>query len=422
MNRQKKPPTGKCRPLLGMILAGIVTFGVQASDWPQFLGPGRNGVYDGKIGIWGKEGPAVLWRKTVGQGFAGPVVSNGKLILFHRVENTEVVECLDAANGKTFWTNAYPTAYRDDFGFDEGPRGTPAIADNHVYTFGAEGVLSCFELNSGKSVWTINTKRSFGAAKGFFGAACSPLVEGNAVLMIIGGKDGAGIVAFDKDTGKVLWKATDDAASYSSPIATTFGGKRTALLLTRSELIGADPKSGNIFFRFPFEPPIHSSVSAATPVVVDDYIFLSASYNTGSVLLKANPNTWQIQKAWAGEDILSSHYATAVYRDGFLYGLDGRTDPGLEPPTLRCVEFKTGKVKWKKDLAAASITLVGNGLLILTEQGELVRAPASPDAFNPLARAQILSSQVRAHPALADGKLYARSKNMLVCVDLGGTK
>jgi outer membrane protein assembly factor BamB len=401
-----------------MFLAGIVGFSVQASDWPQFLGPKRDGTYDGKIGAWAKEGPTVVWRKSVGQGFAGPVLSSGKLILFQRIENTEVVECLDATNGKTLWTNAYPTAYRDDFGFDEGPRGTPAIADNRVYTFGAEGALSCFELSSGKSVWTINTKRSFGAAKGFFGAACSPLVEGNAVLMIIGGKDGAGIVAFDKDTGKVLWKATDDAASYSSPIATTFGGKRAALFLTRSELIGADPKNGNIFFRFPFEPPIHSSVSAATPVVVDGYIFLSASYNTGSVLLKVNPDNWQIQKVWAGEDILSNHYATSVYRDGFLYGLDGRTDPGLEAPTLRCVEFKTGQVKWKKDLAAATITLAGNELLILTEQGELIRAPALPDGFKPLARAQILSSQVRAHPALANGKLYARSKNLLVCVEL----
>jgi outer membrane protein assembly factor BamB len=404
-----------------MLLAGIGGFGVQASDWPQFLGPARNGVYDGKVTeSWGKEGPAIVWRRAVGQGFAGPVVSHGKLILFHRLENKEFVECLNAADGKGLWTNSYPTAYRDDFGFDEGPRGTPAISENRVYTFGAEGVLSCFEFASGRNVWSVSTKRHFQAAKGFFGAACSPLIEGNALLMIIGGKDGAGIVAFDKETGKVLWKATDDAASYSSPTIATFGGRRTALFLTRSELLGVDPKTGNVFFRFPFEPPIHSSVSAATPLVVDDCIFLSASYNTGAVLLKVNPDGSQIQKVWAGDDFLSSHYSTPVYRDGFLYGVDGRTDPGLETPTLRCVEFKTGKVRWKKDLAAATITLAGNDLLLLSEQGELIRAPASPDGFKATARAQILSTQVRAYPAVADGKFYARSKNMLVCVDLGG--
>jgi outer membrane protein assembly factor BamB len=397
----------------------LCCFCAQASDWPQFLGPTRNGVYDGKIAeSWGKEGPAIVWRRGVGQGFAGPVVSGGKLILFHRIENKEVVECLNATNGTALWTNGYPTAYRDDFGFDEGPRGTPAISDNRVYTSGAEGLLSCFDLGTGRSIWSVNTKRDFQAAKGFFGAACSPLIEGDAVLMIIGGKDGAGIVAFNKETGKVLWKGTGDAASYSSPTVATFGGRRTALFLTRSELAGADPKTGDVFFRFPFEPPIHSSVSAATPIVVDDCIFLTASYNAGAVLLKVNPNKWLVQKVWAGEDILSSHYATSVYRDGFLYGLDGRTDPGLETPTLRCVEFKTGKVRWKKDLAAATIILADNELLILTEPGELIRAPASPDGFKPTARAQIVSSQVRAHSALAEGKLYARSKNMLVCVDL----
>jgi len=236
--------------------------------------------------------------------------------------------------------------------------------------------------------------------------------------MIIGGKAGFGIAAFDKATGKVLWKATDDEAGYASPVAATLHGRRTALLLTRSELVASDPVTGNIFFRFPFEPPIHSSVTAATPLVMDDKIFLSASYDTGAVLLKVNPDMKGVEKIWAGEDILSNHYATSVYHDGFLYGLHGRTDPGMETPTLRCVEVNTGKVRWKKDFAAATITLAGDELLVLSERGELLRAPASSDGFNPKARAQILSSQVRAHPALADGRLYARSKDTMVCVNL----
>ena len=394
---------------------------VHASDWPQFLGPSRNGVYPASdlAASWPKEGPPLVWKRSVGQGFAGPVVSGGKLILFHRLESNEVVECLNAKTGKSIWTNGYPTAYRDDFGFDEGPRATPAVSENRVYTFGAEGMLSCFDLATGAKVWAVNTRREYHAPKGFFGPVCSPLVEGNAILMIIGGRSGLGIAAFDKATGKVLWKGTDDEAGYASPIATTIQGRRTALFLTRSDLVAADPTTGNLFFRFPFEPPIHSSVTAATPVVIEDMVFLSACYDAGAVLLKVDADMKGVKKLWDGQDILSNHYATSVYHDGFLFGLHGRTDPGLETPTLRCVDVKTGTVRWKKDFMAATIIKVGDDLLILSERGELIRAPASPDGFNPRARAQILSTQVRAGPALADGRLYARSKDTLVCVNLG---
>jgi outer membrane protein assembly factor BamB len=404
--------------LLLLLLFSTLRLCVHASDWPQFLGPARNGVYSGAdlADSWPKDGPPIVWQKPVGEGFSGPVVVAGKLILFHRLNNRETIECLDAKTGKPLWTNSYATSYRDDFGFDEGPRATPAISDDRVYTFGAEGMLTCLDLITGTNLWSVNAKKDFRAAKGFFGIASSPLIEGPAILMIIGGKEGAGIVAFDKTNGKVLWKTTSDEASYSSPVAATLHGRRTALFLTRSELVATDPISGKIWFQFPFQPPIHSSVSAATPLVIDDSIFLSASYDTGAVMLKVKGK--RPEKLWSGEDILSNHYATSVHYHGFLYGLHGRTDPGLEPPSLRCVEALTGKVRWKKDLTAATITLAGDQLLIMTERGELIRAPASPEPFKPNARAQILSSQVRAHPALADGFFYARSKDKLICLDL----
>jgi outer membrane protein assembly factor BamB len=390
-----------------------------ASDWPQFLGPTRDGIYHGSdvAAVWPKEGPAVVWQKTVGQGFSGPVVASGKLILFHRLEDKEVVDCCDAQTGKPIWSFDYPTHYRDDFGFDEGPRATPAIGDGRLYTFGAEGALNCLDFATGKKVWSVDTKSEFHEAKGFFGIACSPLVEGKAVLLILGGRDGAGIVAFDKDTGKVLWKTSGDEASYSSPVAAQIDSRRYALFLTRAHLVAADPSNGKVFFEFPFRPPIHSSVSAATPLVIGDLIFLSASYDTGAVLLKFKETG--PEKLWSGDGILSNHYATSVHHGGFLYGLHGRTDPGLEPPSLRCVELQTGKIKWQEDgFSAATLTLASDDLLILTERGELIRAPASPSGFKTIARAQVLSSQVRAHPALAGGLFYARSKDKLVCLDL----
>src|SRR5258706_7119248 len=404
-----------------LIASLLLAVTARASDWPQFLGPTRNVVYAGSdlATTWPKEGPPQLWQKRVGQGFSGPVVASGKLILFHRLDDKETVESLDAKTGKANWSFDYPTSYRDDFGFDEGPRATPAIADGRVYTYGAEGALHCLDFVTGTNIWTINAKTEFHAPKGFFGIACSPLIEGNAVLLMVGGRGGTGIVAFDKVNGKILWKATDDEASYSSPIAATINNRRYGFCLTRAGLVATDPPTGRIVFQFPFRPPIGSSVSAATPLIIDDLIFLSASYGAGAVLLKFKETG--PEKMWSSDEALSNHYATSLHLNDFLYGIHGRTDPGFEPPaSLRCIELKTGKSLWGKDaFGAATIILASDQLLILTERGELIRAPASPDGFKPNARAQILPSQVRAHPALADGLFYARSKDKLVCLDLG---
>jgi outer membrane protein assembly factor BamB len=402
----------------------LVVFHAFGSDWPQFLGPTRNGVYAGAdlAENWPKDGPPIVWQKSIGQGFSGPVVAEHKLVLFNRVKDEETVECLDAKTGRQLWSFAYPTAYQDDFGFDEGPRATPSIAGGRVYTYGAEGILHCLDFATGKKLWSVDAKKDFGAAKGFFGIACSPLVEGNAVMLNIGGADGAGIVAFGTADGRVLWKATSDAASYSSPIAATVNGRRYVFFFTQSGLVALDPADGKIQFQYPWRPPINASVSSATPLVIDDLIFLSASYGTGAILLRVKNNA--VEKIWSADHVLSNHYATSVERNSFLYGIDGRTDPGSSPgPSLRCVELQTGKIRWQDSSpGAATITLAGDQLLILTERGELIRAPATPDGFKPNARAQVLPFQVRAYPALADGYLYARSKDKLVCVDLGKPK
>jgi outer membrane protein assembly factor BamB len=393
---------------------------IAATDWPQFLGPTRNGVYPGTdlAGAWPTEGPPVVWHKNVGAGFSGPAVAGHSLILFHRQDDKEIVECMDARTGTTKWKFSYPTSYRDDFGFDEGPRATPCIADGKIYTFGAEGMLTCLDLTDGRKVWQVDTKEEFQQGKGFFGMACSPLVEGNDVLLNIGGESGAGIVAFDKGTGKVAWKTANDEAGYASPIAATINNRRYAFFFTRAGLVAADPADGKIQFQFPWRSRENASVNAATPLIIDDMIFLSACYGTGAVLLRVQDNA--VKKLWSGDDILSNHYATSVRRGDFIYGIDGRCDPGFSPsPSLRCVEWKTGKLRWQEDsVGAASLILAGDHLLVMTERGELVCAAASPDGFKALARAQIMPDHVRALPALADGLLYARSKDKLFCFNL----
>jgi outer membrane protein assembly factor BamB len=399
-------------------IAGIrflVPVSAAVEDWPQFLGPSRTGVYRGPAlaDTWGAGGPRVVWRKPVGQGFSGPVVAGDRVILFHRIGDREVVEALDARTGASQWQYGYPTGYRDDFGFDGGPRAAPVVADGVVYTFGAEGQLHAVDVARGARIWSEDTMRRFKVPKGFFGAAGSPLVEGGRVLQGIGGQN-AGIVAFDAKTGKVLWTATSDEASYSSPAGATIAGRRMAIFLTRNGLVGLDTATGAVQFQRPWRARINASVNAATPLVVGDLIFVSSEYGPGAGVLRVEGS--KLVELWASDEALSNHYATSVHYEGYLYGFHGRQEYG---PSLRAVELRTGKVRWSEEqFRAGSITLAGNRLLIVRESGELVIAPASPDAFRPLARSPILPPTVRAFPAIADGFLYVRNESTLVCVDL----
>ena len=384
-------------------------------DWPQFLGPTRDGVYHGPAlaESWGSAGPRVVWRKSIGQGFAGPAVVDGRVILFHRVGAQEVVESLDPASGASTWRYAYPTRYRDDFGFDEGPRSVPVIADGVIYTFGAEGQLHAIDLARGTRVWSEDTMKRFGVPKAFFGAGGSPLVESGRVIANIGG-DKAGIVAFEARSGKVLWTSTDDDASYSSGVAATIGGRRLGVFLTRDRLLGLDMSTGKIEFERRWRARQAASVNAATPLIIDDAIFVSAEYGPGAGVLRVSGTT--LADLWTSDDVLNNHYATSVYHGSYLYGFHGRQEFGQ---SFRAVEFRTGVVKWTEDrFRAGSVLLAGDRLVIVREGGELVLAPASPQAFRPTARAQILQGVVRPYPAIANGMLYVRNENTLICVDL----
>jgi outer membrane protein assembly factor BamB len=403
-----------------VVLIVALTAPAFAADWPQLLGPGRNGISsDTNIAAsWSKDGPKILWRTKAGAGWSGPVLASSRCVLFHRNADRETVDCLNATNGVRVWRQEYVTSYRDDFGFDEGPRATPAIDGMRVFTFGADGALNCWDSGSGSNLWRLDTRKQFNSDKGFFGIACSPLVEGSAVILNIGGSAGAGIVAFDKTTGKVIWKATDQEASYSSPTAPTVDGKRFVLVLARSALISLNPVSGMVNWEFPFRPRIQASVSAATPLLIGDKVFLSASYGAGAALLRLNDTKPEV--IWSGDDVLSNHYATSVHHKGFLYGFDGRQEQRCN---LRSVELATGKIRWSEDhFGAGAILVAGDKLLILSERGELILANASPDKFAPVARAQILGLDCRAYPALANGLFYARDKGTLVCVDLRTAK
>jgi outer membrane protein assembly factor BamB len=404
--------------VLLFIAAEIGCLQAGASDWPQLLGPNRNGV-SGETNLnltWGADGPAKLWQKPVGRGFSGPAVAGGKLVLFHRVGNRETVEACNALTGAGLWKYDYAATYRDDFGFDPGPRATPTIAGGKAFTYGADGILSALNFEDGKLLWSEDCKAKFGSRKGYFGRACSPLIEGKKLILEVGGGEGNGIMAFDIESGKVEWKATDDEAGYSSPVAATLGRRRYLFAFTRTGLATLNPDSGSVFSQFRWRSPMDASVNAATPLVIGDTVFLSASYDTGCTALRMKEG--KPEALWSLDDGLSNHYATSIYRDGYLYGFNGRQDipPG---PRLSCVDYQTGKLAWSEEpFGAGSLILAGDRLLILTEKGELMVSAPSPKEFKVTSRAQVFPFEVRAFPALADGLFYARSKNQLICLDL----
>jgi len=385
------------------------------TDWNQILGPTRNGIYTGPpiVPSFPRTGPPRLWIRDVGAGFAGPAVVGDRLILFHRVNNKETVEAMDASTGKTIWTFDYGTSYRDDFGFDEGPRAIPVIADGRVFTHGADGFLHGIDFATGKMLWSVDTRKVFDAPKGYFGVASSPVVDGTRVLVNVGGTKG-GIVAFDAATGKTLWTATNDEPSYSAPLIADINGQHTGVFFTRTGLVAVDPSSGKVLYQYRWRARMAASVNAATPIVTGDKIFLSASYSTGAVLLQVANNA--VKPIWSGDESMSNHYSTSVLKDGFLYGFDGRQEFGQ---TLRCVELATGKVMWDADgFGAGTLLIAGETLVIMRESGELALASASPKAFRLLSRAPLIKGVVRAYPALANGRYFVRNERQLAAFDL----
>ncbi len=415
--RGREPQTGRPLRRFALLILGCFLLAVPRSllsaDWPQLRGPRRDGVSaeTGLLTAWPKDGPPLLWDRKVGSGYSGPAVAGDRLVLFHRLGDRATVECLDAATGAAKWKFDYATSYVDDFAFDDGPRATPLIAGNRVYVLGAEGKLHCLELESGKKLWARDLAAEYQAPKGYFGFACSPLLEGDRLLLNVGGKD-AGILALDTDTGRERWKATRDPASYSSPVAATIDGVRHVLFFTRTGIVSLDPADGTVRFQKRWRARIDASVNAAVPLVVDDLLFVSSSYGVGAIVHRVRKDG--IDEIWKGDHILSNHYNSPVQHKGFLYGIDGRQEGGAAQ--LRCVELKTGKVRWAKErFGCASLIHADGHLLGLCESGDLVLIEATPDGYREKARAAVLTKSCRAEVALANGRLYARDGKRLGC-------
>ena len=323
------------------------------SDWPCFLGPSHDGISpETKINDYldqpspGQAYPIPLWSVTKGESYAAPSIKNDLLILFHRIQDNEVIECLAATNGDLFWSYRYPTTYRDRFNYLNGPRAAPAIDEDRVYTCGAQGMLHCFDLNTGHLYWQRNLLKEFEADEGFFGFTPSPLIEKGMLIINLGGKRGGTAVAFDKYRGTLKWICDDQwDRSYATPVISTMHGKRILFVFAggMSEppvggLLGLDPESGKIHFRQPWRSPRYFSANASSPVVSGNRVFVSSSYDIYGAMMEIQPDL-TATFAYTTRNY-ASHWMTPILRNGYLYGFFNNI--------LVCMEWQTGNLVWKQ--------------------------------------------------------------------------
>jgi len=403
------------RIVFALVGSLLLTHVVTAGDWPQILGPNRNGLAsDEKFsGTTARS----AWKVRCGAGLAGVAVQGNTTVLFHREGGEELLSAYKSDTGEFLWKRGFPTQFQPQIIDDNGPRAVPAIHDGKVIAFGAQGGLYCVDLKNGREYWTRATHKDFKAPEGYFGAGSAPLAVGRLVFVNVGGPQNAGVVAFDLVTGKTVWQATNELASYAAPIL--LPGKNPQdpqprlLVITRLNFLGLNPGNGEELFRLPFGSR-GPTVNGAMPVMVGDQVLLTASYGIGARLVDINASpaafTWEV-------DLLSSQYTTPIVQGTTVYGVDGRQDGG--PIALKCFDAATKTVHWTHTLPEYATLIAADGkLLIMQTDGVLRIAALDTTAYQEIAVHTVLNGTTRALPAFANGKLLIRNENTLQAVEV----
>jgi outer membrane protein assembly factor BamB len=408
----------------GVLLAQLATPtakpAAKPGDWPQFLGPTRDGISaeTGLIDEWPAGGWKPLWRKPGGVGMAGLSVSGGRLITLVQKDGQQWAVALDAKTGDRQWEAPLAPEYTNQMG--DGPRAAPTIHGDRVFVFTGEGILTALKLADGQPLWSHNTLKELGGKEAEYGMACSPLVAGQNVVVTVGAPK-ATVAAYDLESGKRAWTAgSEDPAGYSSPALLDVAGQRQLVVFSGGSVLGIEPKAGKVLWRHPYETDFACNI--ATPIGFKGQVFVSSGENHGSVLLSPQPSAaaWTVKEVWqsqGAESVLRTEWQTSILLDGHLYGFDNVGSAG--PVThLTCIEAATGERVWQKPRFGKGNLIAADGkLLISTMTGELVIVRATPTAYEELGRGKLLDS-TRQAPALAGGLLYLRDDKEIVCVDL----
>jgi outer membrane protein assembly factor BamB len=426
-----------CRWLLSAVAAlGVLVSPSIADDWPQWRGPNRDGVWTETGLVEHFESPvlAIRWRAPVTGGYNGPTVAGGRVFVMDRVtrpSQQERIHCFDAATGQELWSYAYECPYQS-VQYGSGPRAAVTIADGRAYSLGTMGHLHCLDAASGSVLWSHDCRKDCGAKVPVWGIAAAPLVEGDLVIVQIGGRDNACLVAFDKADGRERWRALNDPPSYSAPIVIEQAGRRVLVCITGARVVGLDPTTGRLYWEHPF-PPVQMVITIATPVFDGKHLVVTSFFD-GMLVLDVSQDKLAVERLWhrrgrneRDTDALHCCISTPIVLGDYIYGVDSYGE-------LRCLDLKTGDRLWE-DLTAvpkarwANIHIVRNGdkVWMFNERGELIIARLAPDGFHEISRAKLIDPTEEqldernvcwSHPAFANKCVYARNGRELVCADL----
>ncbi len=424
----------------------------KSEDWPAFLGARGEPISreTGLLEEFGPSGPALVWELAKGTGYSSPAIQGDYLIYMHRIESDVVVDCLQPATGKAYWSFRYPTDFEDRYGYNNGPRSSPLIDGDLVYVYGAQGRLHCLRLHTGQVVWQRDIAREFGVPQDFFGTATTPVIDEEALILNIGAPGGPTVAAFHKLNGKMLWGAGNEwGPSYATPVVREVRGRRRVFVLAGGEstpptggLLAVDPADGGLEFQFPWRSRSYESVNASSPVVVNSTVLVSATYRTGAALLRLKED-YGFDKLWENRDF-DLHWTTAVYDGGHYYGFSGRNEPDAR---LTCVRAADGVTVWSEVLEWKEEVVVQGGprtiygspyrgnllkvdgrFLALGEHGHLLWLDLSPSGPRILDRTRLfLARETWTPPVVSRGLLYVSQNTRsidpaagprLLCYDL----
>ncbi len=414
-------------------------------DWPTFNGPTAN-LHSTEKGIL-TDFSKLKVRYTIetGEGYANITTSRGRLFLFDQVKTTARLRCLNAETGKQIWQFTYPSDYQDLLGYARGARAYPIVDRNRVYISGPEGMIHCLKVTSGKLIWKTDLIKPFNIVKNFFGVGSTPIIHKNLLIVMVGGSppnnftdvynaqgkvphNNTAIVAFNKLTGKVVYKTGPDLASYASLTIKTINKKPYLFAFARAGLLAVNPDNGKQHFYYPWRSKLLESVNAATPIIIKDHVFISECYSVGSSLLKVTRNGYDV--VWS--DInkrtrlksLLAHWMTPIHINGYIYASSGRNSGGAD---IRCIELKTGKVQWTKRLdQRCTLLYIDNHLLVLSEYGQIFLIKPDPKKFTLVTSStppspdqpRLIKYPAWAAPVVSHGILYIRSNKRLTAFNL----
>ncbi len=414
---------------------------VAADEWPHWMGPQRDNVWreTGILQKFPEGGPPVLWRTPVAGGYAGPAVAGGRVFItdyvtaddvkvdnFERAHFTgqERVLCLDQQSGEILWQHSYPVQYT--VSYPAGPRCTPCVDDDRVYTLGAEGHLYCFNVADGKVLWQKDLKEDYQTKAPLWGYSAHPLIDGDRILTLAGG-DNSHVVALDKKTGEEIWRASQSPEiGYSPPTIIEHAGMRQLVLLQTNAVVSVDPATGKTYWSVPYEATSGSIIMS--PILVGSYLY-AAGYSNRSVLLEMNPDRPEVKEVWRDKrNVICPVNVQPFVIDDVIYGMD-------QKGVLRAIRIPSGELLWETqetigDRPAGSETAFlvrhEDRFILFNELGELILAKIGPEGYEELDRAKVIEQTnlafgrkvVWSMPAFANRCAYIRNDKEIICVDL----